>query len=117
MVIPLPGVGIQGVPTEYALKSRSLFWGFAFMMFVSAIVKFITLNIIGGFMMLILGAVGFYALRDNSMDMGCVMTWGRKMIRVLRRDNSMDMGFVRTWGKKINGLRQFHGHGLCQDAG
>ena len=78
MVIPLPGVGIQGVPTDYALKCRSWFWSFTLMMFVSAVVKLLKLNIIGAFMMIILGCCGFYAIRENSIDMGCVMTWGRR---------------------------------------
>lgn len=37
---------------------------------------FMFLNIIPGFMMLIICAVGFYTLRERSVDMNCLMTWG-----------------------------------------
>ena len=68
------------------------------MMFVSAFVKLFLLNIIGAFMMIILGAVGFYAIRENSIDMGCIMTWGRRS-GFGSRGEVEDMGCIMTWGR------------------
>eukprot|EP00391_Amoebophrya_sp_Ameob2_P008523 CAMPEP_0178985462 /NCGR_PEP_ID=MMETSP0795-20121207/2168_1 /TAXON_ID=88552 /ORGANISM="Amoebophrya sp., Strain Ameob2" /LENGTH=199 /DNA_ID=CAMNT_0020676427 /DNA_START=303 /DNA_END=902 /DNA_ORIENTATION=- len=46
-------------------------------MFVEAMQKmFLDLEIFPGFMVLILACIGFYCLRDKSVDMHCLMTWG-----------------------------------------
>ncbi|CAD7936904.1 unnamed protein product [Amoebophrya sp. A120] len=77
MVVPLPPIYITPVPSEYALKCRPWFTVFAFVMLVESIQKmFLDLEIFPGFMVAILAGVGFYCLRDKSVDMHCLMTWG-----------------------------------------
>ncbi|CAD7936900.1 unnamed protein product [Amoebophrya sp. A120] len=77
MVVPMPSIQVTPVPTDYALKSRNWFWAFSATIFVCSMVQiFMFLNIIPGFMMLIICGVGFYTLREKSIDMNCLMTWG-----------------------------------------
>ncbi|CAD7930104.1 unnamed protein product [Amoebophrya sp. A25] len=77
MVIPMPAIQVSAVPTEYALKRRNFFWAFASILVVCSVVQItMFLNIIPGFMMFVIGLVGLYCIREKSVDMNCLMTWG-----------------------------------------
>jgi hypothetical protein len=39
---------------------------------------YIFLDIIGGFMLCVIAAIGLYCLREGTVDMNCLVTWGSK---------------------------------------
>lgn len=73
----MPAIHITAIPTDYALKCRNWFWTFAGILLLCSAVQIIFfLNIIPGFMMVVISTVGFYTIRDRSVDMNCLMSWG-----------------------------------------
>ncbi len=61
---------------------------------------FMILDIIGGFMQCVIAMIGYYCLRENSLDMQCLLTWGMVsgvqgvLDFVLRIDQAVKMGFI-----------------------
>ncbi|CAD7972615.1 unnamed protein product [Amoebophrya sp. A25] len=76
MVIPLPAVQVQPEPTQCGMVSRPWLYFLTCVVMLHAIELFWFRNIIGGFLMLILVSVGFYTLREGSLDMQCMVVWG-----------------------------------------
>ena len=101
MVIPLPQVAISPTPTDYALSCRNYFYGAVFWtVFVSFFRMFMMLDIMGGFMCCVVAMVGYYCLREDTIDMQCLLTWGMVsgvqgiLDLVLEIDRHVKMGFV-----------------------
>lgn len=77
MVLPLPSLATPDFPSEYAMSYRNLFFGLSLGILLSALLQiFMMHNILGGFMTSAIGGIGFYVIRDKSVDVGCMMTWG-----------------------------------------
>lgn len=76
MVIPLPAIGVSPTPSRCALLSRPWLFVLIFLLFTHAIQQFVLLDILGGFVTSLLAAIGFFVLRDGSVDMHCLVTWG-----------------------------------------
>ena len=70
MVIPIPNVQISPVPTDAALDLRNTFIGLCVWLAVVSFAKmFFLLDIIGGAMLLGICGLGYYVLREGTIDM------------------------------------------------
>ncbi|CAD7929282.1 unnamed protein product [Amoebophrya sp. A120] len=77
MVIPLPSVGVSPYPTQKALAFRNTFFVLATLMALSSAVQmFMLLEIMHGFMTGLIAFCGYFCLRESSVDMQCLMSWG-----------------------------------------
>ncbi|CAD7944904.1 unnamed protein product [Amoebophrya sp. A120] len=76
MVIPLPAVAVAPTPSRCALRARYVLFVFILFLFAHAVQQFVMLDILGGFVTMLLASVGLFTLRDGSVDMQCLVTWG-----------------------------------------
>mmetsp|Transcript_18040 Transcript_18040/g.45134 ORF Transcript_18040/g.45134 Transcript_18040/m.45134 type:complete len:227 (-) Transcript_18040:655-1335(-) len=76
MVIPLPAIGVSPTPSRCALLSRPYLFVLIVLLFARAVQEFVMLDILGGFVTMLLAAIGLFVLRDGSVDMHCLVTWG-----------------------------------------
>ncbi|CAD7958998.1 unnamed protein product [Amoebophrya sp. A25] len=83
MVLPFPNLYIAPVPSDYALRCRPWFWSFSFILLLEGLLKTFGVglplqrpDVAGGFMTVVIAGVGIYTLRDKSIDMQCLLSWG-----------------------------------------
>ncbi|CAD7924433.1 unnamed protein product [Amoebophrya sp. A25] len=77
MVIPMPSVAVAAYPSDKAMRYRNIFFALSILISAAAAVQmFVMKEIMNGFMMGLIGVCGFYCLRDQSVDMQCLMSWG-----------------------------------------
>eukprot|EP00392_Amoebophrya_sp_AT5.2_P003759 g3764.t1 len=77
MVIPLPSIAVAAYPSPKAMGYRNIFFGLATAIALSSAVQmFMLLEIMHGFMTGLIAFCGYYCLRDQSVDVQCLMSWG-----------------------------------------
>lgn len=77
MVIPMPSVQISAAPSEAAMETRNWFFLLAFFVSIAGVLQMVALlNIMGGFLTCVVAGIGYYVIRDQSVDMQCMISWG-----------------------------------------
>eukprot|EP00397_Hematodinium_sp_SG-2012_P039779 GEMP01043490.1.p1 GENE.GEMP01043490.1~~GEMP01043490.1.p1 ORF type:complete len:188 (+),score=16.87 GEMP01043490.1:226-789(+) len=75
MVFPMPMMP-QSAPSAWSMKMRSTLLILIVLQCVVGFVRFAELDIFGGFYISLTSLLGFYSLRNSSIDMSCLTTYG-----------------------------------------
>lgn len=73
----MPSVSISPTPSEEAMHKRNYFFFLSVMVALAGFCQmFFLLNIMNGFFTCCVAGMGFYVIRDNTIDMQCMISWG-----------------------------------------